>query len=167
MTAAIVEGRTAKRHSAASSGVSRPQDGPAPADATHALQDLLLHRALLSRYEPPPLSARVYVERSPAEIIALFENRTSYQADKLFADYRGKWMAVRGQIWDVRVGEYFVSVPLKADTHSLVMLTFPLSSKDRLTHRQPGEVIEAHGEIEEAGADHLSLTRCELPLLSS
>jgi hypothetical protein len=45
-----------------------------------------------------PTEERVFTDRTPGELLALFEGRTQFQAAKLVEPYAGKWMRVRGSL---------------------------------------------------------------------
>jgi hypothetical protein len=51
---------------------------------------------------PSPISAltatqeRIFTDRTPGELLALFEGRTQFQAAKLIDPYKGQWMKIHG-----------------------------------------------------------------------
>lgn len=56
-----------------------------------------------SQNQPPPAlpQERSFTDRSPGELLALFEGRTQFQAEKLIEPYKGKWLKVQGVLRQV------------------------------------------------------------------
>jgi hypothetical protein len=50
---------------------------------------------------PAPPQERIFTDRTPGELMALFEGRTQFQAAKLIEPYKGQWMKVRGALRQV------------------------------------------------------------------
>jgi hypothetical protein len=50
---------------------------------------------------PTPSEDRAFTDRTPGELMALFEGRTQFQAGKLIEPYKGQWMKVRGALRQV------------------------------------------------------------------
>jgi hypothetical protein len=116
--------------------------------------------------EPPPkpIEERIYVGKivTPKYLLQMLEGLTELQAGKLSAIYLGKWMTVKGVVYDVRESYESFAVSITATPgNSLVALYFDKKWVDKITILCPGEKIKGKGEIDTIGSKYIRLSKCE------
>jgi hypothetical protein len=106
---------------------------------------------------------RIFVSRPPLEIMALYRGRTTHQADKLFQDYKGKWLKLRGVVDDVSAHGTGSCISLGIEDPGVhVMLWFDRQSQGTISHLNVRDEIEAEGQIDGATAHTLVFRKCVL-----
>jgi hypothetical protein len=127
-----------------------------------------------AHHEPPPLhqepsghrsEERLFVDRTPQELMRFREEHTSVNANKLLEVFMGKWLRVPGIFEDVAVERttLFVTLVMPTGTsRSVAFLYFQLEWHDRLLMLKRGAPITVIGRIVSVGLGEVVLTDCEL-----
>ena len=110
---------------------------------------------------------------TPTFLKSLYLNNTTAQGERIVEPYVGKWMKVRGPVYDVQAnadGSVNVNVdysdPSDADRPlfervTIVLLIFK-NFEERLQIIHKGDVITANGKIAKVGRSSVILDHCEL-----
>jgi hypothetical protein len=144
--------------------------------AVHPFYPVPFHRSLLpSPLPPPPLPVkpppvpralppvskasaaeivgradRIYVNKTPEELVEQVRGLTSIKADDVVARYAGKWMRVAGPVRNVTGLHGWVSVPMDwGKSNMTVMLRFQPAWLSRVEHLDPQELLAVEGQIED------------------
>lgn len=95
---------------------------------------------------------RIFIDSLPDDLVKPFKEFTSHKADRLVADYIGKWIRWVGSISnvsrDMLLGsdQYLVSLKLTL-AHTMVRILFRADQNDRLSHLDKGDEIAFEGKI--------------------
>ena len=113
---------------------------------------------------PEPTDCRFFTPRTPAEMVAEQEGKTSIVAQDLGERHKGNWLKVEGAISNV--AEWFGDLKVTLDStqsQPLVFLDFdPTKWKTRLKTLDEGDRIVAVGKIGDVNDKWVSLENCEL-----
>jgi len=108
---------------------------------------------------------RQFVDVTPGYLVGLFDSHTTWEADRLVADFVGKWIRVQGTVRDVsKMGDaMYVQVREDATLNSVTTtMLFRDSWSDRVSTLRRGDTIRAIGQIADADRLALRLDPCEL-----
>jgi hypothetical protein len=110
-----------------------------------------------------PSQERVFTDRTPGELMALFEGRTQLQAAKLIEPYTGQWMKVQGLLRQVMPNGGGTTVIINSNGKIVYCNTGPEWS-ERLMKTNTDDEIGLIGKIAQyqSGAPFY-LQDCELP----
>jgi tRNA_anti-like len=106
-------------------------------------------------------SRKIFIDASPAFLTAMYENRTSYQADALAEAYKGKWISITGEVrdvMDISGGEIIVIVHVDK---KIVSARFLEEDKERVLQLGHGASISLQGEIHEVNDYLVKLRNCK------
>ena len=104
---------------------------------------------------------KILIDVGPAFLTALYENRTSFQADALAEAYKGKWISVTGTVRDV--AELYggdITVFLNVDG-KMVGAEFLEEDKERVLQLVHGAPISLQGEIQQVSGLIVKLKSCK------
>jgi hypothetical protein len=116
-------------------------------------------------------SSRIFVSASvtPAYLIGLFKEHTSFQAKKLIEQYLGKWMPITGLVHDTNPTTTFsFSDPQQIaqlfifEEGRLLTARFNESWVDRIAILRRGDKVSFIGKIADVNAMAIDLDDCEL-----
>jgi len=148
-----------RKESAPATTALSPPSGPTTAvTAAGAISP----KPILTTSQPNP---REFVSVGPADLTALFKGTTDIQAQTLIAPFKGKWMRISREVYDVKpvpgdgVAVYFESPPLPR--MSLFFTNDPRTI-ERLGIAKRGDRITAVGRIKAVSAEAVHLEDCEL-----
>jgi hypothetical protein len=114
---------------------------------------------------PAPVEDRIFVTTPVWDMLEPYRTHTQYQADKLFAIYKGKWRRIAGTIKEgtEQADGGFHTIVSHGPKDLLVSMTFSKSQAGFVNHLPLGTKIEASCKIDRAyGRDGLFVTDCEL-----
>jgi len=114
---------------------------------------------------PPKYSNREIIDATPDYLMALFDQHTSIQAQRLIEPYIGKWMRVSGKLGNVSNNEYFAQVVFEHRPSSyprIYMLFRQPNRSDRFSVLRRGTQLTVLGQIQEVAQLTLQLDNCEL-----
>jgi tRNA_anti-like len=113
---------------------------------------------------PAPTQERVFTDRTPGELMALFEGRTMFQANQLIEPQKGKWIKVRGTI-----SQIIPNGPPGASTielrvaNRIINCNIGAEWSARVIKLNNGDVIQAIGKIQPfQNGQQLYLLDCDL-----
>jgi hypothetical protein len=128
------------------------------------------------RYKPPtaPIpsfsknipvlhSAKVLANASPAQLSALYQNHTTFDADKLAEAYIDTWVSISGTVYNVRVestGEAALSVD-GVEGVLLIYCVFAKEAKKQVSVYKKGVPVNIIGRINKIDRSSVSLVECE------
>lgn len=108
---------------------------------------------------------RIFIQKSPVELVAPFKDFTFYKAKKLVADYYTTWVRWIVTVEDVEqygdTPHIFASFPGKQQL-AFISMDFPLSEKARVLLLEKGNVITVEGQITDLESRQVRLTNCRL-----
>ena len=109
-------------------------------------------------------SGRFFSRRTPAELVAEIEDKTTIFAERISDRHRGHWIAVDGFIRDVRDDLDEVTVHLQIEgPPKFISLGFTASAwKDKLISLDIGDQISVIGKIHSIAEYGITLENCEL-----
>jgi hypothetical protein len=143
-------------------GTSTPALTPAepPANVEEAIE--LGKRGAETR--PPD---RIFVDRTPRELVRLFKHETSVQAQKQADAFYGKWLKVSGPLGDVGAWSGYcsqVTFAYKTFFEVTVFMMFRDRAyvENRLSVLRKRDRITVQGQIERIDPISVQLTNCEL-----
>ena len=119
-----------------------------------------LTEAKTPRHEPS--SSKIYTQRTPAEICAEFEGRTSLQAETLVKTHIGKWIRLQGKISDISSARDNISVTLTNRQPNICLWFDAKLWQQHLETAISGDSIEAEGKIESIEQYWFFVEDCEL-----
>jgi hypothetical protein len=108
---------------------------------------------------------RIFLTVPPRDMIAPFKEHTAYQAEKLVADYKGKWVRWSGQLDNVwtRGDITRVSVLERSESITLfIWLIFAVSETPKVVHLPKGTTLQFEGRITEIRTFDITLEDCRL-----
>jgi hypothetical protein len=113
-----------------------------------------------------PSNDRIFVDRTPHDLVGPFDTYVSVQAKRLIQPYIGKWIRITSEVGNVRdlpSDQWQVLVSERVDGRTLVIsLSFNKEWGDRLSILTRGATIEVIGRIDRIEAATLYLENCEL-----
>ncbi|MGR6329812.1 hypothetical protein ACU5AX_12155 [Sphingomonas sp. XXL09] len=104
---------------------------------------------------------------STTDLMKIYADHTSIQADKLAAIYRGKWMRLRGRVSSVyalsgqKTGAILHERPDDARNLSSISLTFN-QDREFLETLKEGDALYAIGRIEKIGQFEVRFVECKI-----
>jgi hypothetical protein len=105
---------------------------------------------------------RIFVDVSPEYLMAIYKDNMSFQADRIFADFVGKWMKLSGPIANISIlGDESVSVTISS-SKDILGLYFDTEWKERLSVLRKGAIINAECQIKEADSWTMKFEHCRL-----
>jgi hypothetical protein len=112
---------------------------------------------------PPALpNARIYTDKTVAELTALCATRTSLQCDAFMTDQKGKWLKAEGKMQTVWGDGLNVHMLFFSDLTG-IYCQFDGTWKDRLNALRPFEAVKVIGEIGPTQpSGQIYLLNCEL-----
>jgi hypothetical protein len=124
----------------------------------------------IRRFSPSPdpvLPKRVYIPMQAHELVGLLRGLTTINAEKIVAEYAGKWLKVSGTVFNV--SEYWkgsdeISVSLNVEgLPGLATLRFDAATwRDYLVVYTPGTPLSAAGRVRSIGMTDVTLEGCEV-----
>lgn len=116
---------------------------------------------------PPGRDKRVFIEKTPDELVAPLHGRTDATGQRLVAGYLNKWVHWQFPLYDVsQVEEYpWVSAIIEGGNRQLFIrlnALFALSEREKVMHLEKGAVIEIEGKIGSIEKAELKLLDCRL-----
>ena len=126
--------------------------------------------------EPPPSmrrnsdgSERIFVQVSPSDLMGEFKTHTEEHAKEIVRRYLGKWMALKGTVYNVSTdngGGVQVDVggndALSVITNGVLQLHFALRFREKLLVLKRGQTINAVCRIDDIEEVGLALAQCEI-----
>jgi hypothetical protein len=111
---------------------------------------------------------RIFVPDSvtPYSLMALYDDNLDIKADRLFADFVGKWMRLSGPVRNMSVsssGRIYVSLaPDPKKSLKVIIMFFESEWLDRLAIIPRGQVISVECQITEAASTEIRFENCRL-----
>ena len=123
-----------------------------------------------TRLAEPSVTAegRIFIDRPIQSLVEPYEKYTEAEADRLMSVYLGKWLKVRGEVYQVdklRISSCH-DVIVKIGS-VIVTLMFETAWEERVVMLRKGQPIAAIGRLSRVGASHLILEDCEVFKLGS
>lgn len=116
----------------------------------------------------PTPPKREFVQVTTAYLVGLFETHTTLEANRLLADFKGKWIPVSGQVEDVvEMGKDTYVQMFEDERGPLIALMFKGPWADRASTLRQGDQIRAIGKVERVDRSSVNLDPCELQDQSS
>lgn len=121
-----------------------------------------------SEVKPSPL--RLLLNKTPRELLSLYENKDSLRARELMKPFEGEWMRVEGRFQQLNEKKYVYVVLLRAKSgkhNDLLALAFDKNEnvKRRLLQLAYGDVVTVECRLaEEQERWFLTLISCEYPV---
>jgi len=120
--------------------------------------------ALDDPLEPIPAAQRVFLDKTPTDLVNIYSGTTTTRADQVVAKYINHWMMIEGTVHDV--DRRSVSCRTRDNPDGLliapVLLQFGAPWENRLSQFQRGQLIRAIGRLTEVTPIGISLDQCEL-----
>jgi hypothetical protein len=114
-------------------------------------------------------SERIFVQVTPSDLMAEFKTHTEEHAKEIVRRYLGKWMALKGTIYDISTnnrGDIKVDIggtdALSALMNGVHQLHFDVRSQDKLSVQKRGNIISAVCRIDDITGIGIALALCEI-----
>jgi hypothetical protein len=141
----------------------KPAFVPPPTLASVKSEALQVDERAVRESVSPSVLPRIFVRATTKEICSLYEGRTTVQGDKLFSDFKGKWLRVSGTIHDIDEWQSAgIVVTLSEYMHPLLTAFFSQTEAAHLTHLLKKTPIELEGKLAAATANTLRLVDCAI-----
>jgi hypothetical protein len=95
--------------------------------------------------EPP--EKREFTRRTVRELLALYEGKTAFQADKLMDPYKGLWIETEGTIGGIYADNAGAAVATLRNENDLIECRFPADQSRALGRYNNGEPLKVRGKI--------------------
>ncbi|MEA2837680.1 MAG: hypothetical protein QOD89_2230 [Bradyrhizobium sp.] len=115
---------------------------------------------------PPVVSeTRQFTDRTPSELMTLYEGRTPFQAETLIQPYKGKWIKVRGKVINLLAdsSEPGASIAVIKDGNAIIECRLSGTWKDKVAKLSNGDTLHVAGRINPfQNGSQLYLQQCEI-----
>ena len=113
---------------------------------------------------PPPSQPKTFTDRTPGEILALFEGRTMFQANQLIEPLKGLWIKAQGAILQIIPnGPPGASTIVLKDGDKLISCNIDAEWSRRVMKLNTDDIIKVEGKIQPfQNGQQLYLLNCEL-----
>ena len=114
--------------------------------------------------EPTPAAKRVFLEKTPEDLVNIYAETTTTRADQIIVQYIHRWMLIEGTVGDTDRCNIFCRTQANTKNALIapVSLRFDFSWEDRLSQLQRGDSIRAIGRLISVTSIDLTLDQCEL-----
>jgi hypothetical protein len=116
---------------------------------------------------PPPVASEVreFTNRTPSELMTLYEGRTSFQAETLIEPYKGKWIRAQGKVINLLAdsSEPGASIAVLKEGNAIIECRLNATWKDKVARLSNGDTLHVQGKINPfQNGSQLYLQQCEV-----
>jgi hypothetical protein len=115
---------------------------------------------------PRNIVDRVYTKATPAQIVGLYRQHTTMEADRRFAAFAGEFIEVRGKVMDTSTSGqptvYLKPVGVGSDGPSMYAVRLDKAWVGRLATLRKDDEIRAVGRLQNATSGWIGLAQSEL-----
>jgi hypothetical protein len=158
--ALLAQGERANRDALKRAAESMPNNGVIPRRSVSQPAPVAAPTPAVSEEE----AKRTYTERLPRELMALYEGRTPFQAEKLLAPYKGQWIVAEGKVLNLLPdGQSGHSIAVLRDGSVTIECRLDSRWGERVTKFDKGDTMKVRGEISaNQNGSQLYLLKCEI-----
>jgi hypothetical protein len=113
----------------------------------------------------PPSEVREFTNRTPSELMTLYEGRTPFQAETLIQPYKGKWIKAQGKVINLLAdsSEPGASIAVLKEGNAVIECRLNATWKDKVARLSNGDTLHVQGRINPfQNGSQLYLQQCEV-----